>query len=152
MRIEFPRRTLAGDATFSGVGIHGGEIAHVTVRPGADGITFVRNTNRWQAVPENVTDTTRSTKLGEIRMVEHLMSAFAGAGITDAEVEVGGEEMPILDGGSAEYLNALQAAGIKETGKTSACKLFGRVNLQEGPQRIGISLGSGRWRYEFERE
>ena len=77
MRIEFPRRTLAADATFSGVGIHGGEIAHVTVRPGADGITFVRNTNRWQAVPANVTETTRSTKLGEIRMVEHLMSAFA---------------------------------------------------------------------------
>ena len=85
-------------------------------------------------------------------MVEHLMSAFAGIAITDAEVEVEGEEMPILDGGSAEYLRGLRDAGTKETGRISACRLFGRVNLQDGPQRIGISLGSGRWRYEFERE
>ncbi len=152
MRIEFPRRTLASEVVFSGVGIHSGEIARVTVRAGDNGIAFIRNTNQWQAKPENVTETTRSTTLGEIRMVEHLMSAFAAAEISDAKVEVEGEEMPILDGGAAQYLEGLQKAGVKEIGKCSACHLFGRVNLQDGPQRIGISVGTGRWRYEFERE
>jgi UDP-3-O-acyl-N-acetylglucosamine deacetylase len=85
-------------------------------------------------------------------MVEHLMSAFSALGVTDASVEVDSEEMPILDGGSLSYYKAVRDAGAEDLGQSRCCKIFGRVNLQEGPQRIGISLGSGRWRYEFERE
>ncbi|MBA3726104.1 MAG: UDP-3-O-acyl-N-acetylglucosamine deacetylase [Armatimonadetes bacterium] len=152
MRIEFGRVTLASTAEFEGVGIHGGIASLVKVRPGAEGIAFTRSGERFPATPDSVTDTTRSTTLGTVRMVEHLMSAFAALGVTDAEVKVEADEMPILDGGSATYLAGLKASGSAPVGWKSALSLFGRVNLQEGPCRIGVSVGTGRWRYEYDRE
>jgi len=152
MRIEFDRVTPARTSEFEGVGIHSGAASSVKVRPGAEGIAFTRSGERFSATPDSVTDTTRSTTLGTVRMVEHLMSAFAALGVTDAEVEVDGDEMPILDGGSATYLGGLKATGFTSIGRKSALSLFGRVNLQEGDCRIGISVGTGRWRYEYDRE
>ena len=152
MTFEFERRTVASKAQFEGAGIFSGEISRAVVRPGSDGIAFTLGSNRVVAEPSTVTDTSRSTSVGGIRMVEHLMSALAALAITDAEIEVSTTEMPILGGGSAEYLAGLKAAGVTLTGRTSAVRLFGRVSLQEGGQRIGISAGNGRWRYEFERD
>jgi UDP-3-O-acyl-N-acetylglucosamine deacetylase len=85
-------------------------------------------------------------------MIEHLMSALAGLEITDAEVQVDGDELPILDGSSADYVNGLKAAGLQTIGSEKRCRLFGRINLREQNQAIGVSVGTGRWRYEFERE
>ncbi|MGI8924370.1 MAG: UDP-3-O-acyl-N-acetylglucosamine deacetylase [Fimbriimonadales bacterium] len=152
MRFEFDRITLERTAEFEGVGIHSDTASLVKVTAGGDGIAFARSGERFSATPDSVTDTTRSTTLGTVRMVEHLMSAFAALGVTDAEVGVDGDEMPILDGGSATYLAGLRASGLASVGRKSALSLFGRVNLQEGECRIGVSVGSGRWRYEYHRE
>lgn len=151
MRIEFSRKTLREEVRFSGVGIHSGEFSEVTVAPGDEGIWFSHAGKRLQARPANITDTSRSTSLGEVRMIEHLMSAFAAHGITDAEVNVSANELPILDGGALEYFAGLAHAGARELGQ-AAVRMFSRVNVQDGPQRIGISVGNGRWRYTFERE
>jgi UDP-3-O-acyl-N-acetylglucosamine deacetylase len=72
--------------------------------------------------------------------------------ITAAEVEVTGREMPILDGSALEYLHGLQEAGTASVGKRRSVHLFSRVNVQgENDERIGISAGSGRWRFDWER-
>jgi UDP-3-O-acyl-N-acetylglucosamine deacetylase len=83
-------------------------------------------------------------------MIEHVMSSLACLEITDAEIEVDGPEMPILDGSAKEYFEGLAQVGSADLGQRSAVHLFSRVNVQgEGDSRIGISAGSGRWRYDW---
>ena len=152
MNAEFERRTVGGEVAFEGQGIHSGEIGKAVVRPGNDGIVFIANGERIAAKPENVADTTRTTRLGSVAMIEHLMSAFGAMEITDAEVEVTGREMPILDGSAREYLEGLESVGVDSLGKRSSVHLFGRVNVQgSNDERIGISVGTGRWRFDWAR-
>ncbi|MEO7454527.1 MAG: UDP-3-O-acyl-N-acetylglucosamine deacetylase [Fimbriimonadales bacterium] len=153
MTAEFDRRTLVGEATFEGPGIHTREVGKATVRPGNEGIVFIINGERIAAKPENVTDTAaRTTRLGGVGMIEHLMSALGGLELTDAEIEVTGREMPILDGSAQEYLAGLKDAGMAALGSRRSVHLFSRVNVQgESDERIGISAGTGRWRFDWER-
>jgi UDP-3-O-[3-hydroxymyristoyl] N-acetylglucosamine deacetylase len=65
---------------------------------------------------ENVVDATLATTLGregvKVSTVEHLMAAFAGLGIDNAEVELDGPEVPIMDGSSEPFHDLLKKAGI----------------------------------------
>lgn len=151
MIAEFERQTVADSVEFCGKGVHTGEACSARVFPGSDGIAFRVGSERILAMPSSVTDTTRTTRLGPVGMAEHLMSAFAAMEISDAEVEVIGPELPILDGSALDYWNGLQAVGAERTGKTSKVTIFSRVNVQgDNEERIGVSAGSGRWRYEWE--
>jgi UDP-3-O-acyl-N-acetylglucosamine deacetylase len=85
-------------------------------------------------------------------MVEHLLSALAAMEITDAEIEVEGPELPILDGSAKDYLDRLKAAGSEALGSQRRVHIFSRVNVQgENEERIGVSAGSGRWRFDWAR-
>lgn len=150
MRIEFPRKTIKREASFVGAGIHSGSESKLIVRPSERKIVFRHLGKEIEANPENVTKTERCTTLGTVRTIEHLMSALAGLEITDVEVELVGEELPILDGGSREYCEGLSDAGVEPLGLKSVVGLFGRVNMHEGNQQISISVGEGWWRYEFD--
>jgi UDP-3-O-[3-hydroxymyristoyl] N-acetylglucosamine deacetylase len=153
MTVEFQRRTLAGEARFEGVGIHTGEQGVAIARPGEEGIVFIIEGKRVPAIPSNVSDTAlRTTRLAGVGMIEHIMSALGALEITDADIEVKGREMPILDGSASDYLQGLSAAGVAETGSKRSVHLFSRVNVQgENEERIGISAGQGRWKFDWER-
>jgi UDP-3-O-[3-hydroxymyristoyl] N-acetylglucosamine deacetylase len=77
------------------------------------------------------------------------MSAFAGLGITDVEVELQGPEIPILDGSSREFCRGMQCAGTQPLKKCRTFRLLEEVFLEEDGRRIRISSGSGLWRYAF---
>lgn len=146
----FTRYTLVNPVQFDGLGLHSGIPVTMTVHPGEQGIVFRFGSHRVTAHPANVTDTTRSTKLGEIGTVEHLMSAFAGLGITDAEVELDAPEVPGMDGSAAPYVEALRAVGLSELGQRELPTLFGRVFLQEeNGTKVAVGKGEGHWRYEY---
>ncbi len=146
---SFERFTLASSVAFTGIGIHTGEESRVYIRPGDEGIVFWHNGNKISADPEKVTDCTRSTSLGEVRTIEHLMSALAGLGITDAEIELRGPEIPILDGSAREFCRGLRCAGTQSLGKRRTFRLLQGVHLQNGVKEIRISPGEGLWRYAF---
>jgi UDP-3-O-acyl-N-acetylglucosamine deacetylase len=78
------------------------------------------------------------------------MSAMAVLEVTDAEIEVEGSEIPILDGSSLEFAKGLLDAGFESLGMKYAAGLFGRINMQEDDQRMSISVGEGWWRYEYD--
>jgi len=148
--VSFARRTLANPAQFAGLGLHSGVPVDMTVHPANDGIHFRLGSERMLASPENVSDTTRCTRLGAISTIEHLMSAFAGLEITDAEVELSAPEVPGMDGSSWPYVEGLLAAGIEDLGELERPNLYRRVFLQEGETKIAVAKGSGHWRYVFE--
>ena len=110
------RKTLASTAVVSGIGLHTGVPATMTIKPADNGITFLR-TDIPGAKPilahvDNVGSTLRGTNLknetAEVCTVEHALSALHALGITDAAVEMDGPEPPVTDGASDMYVDALQ--------------------------------------------
>ena len=89
------QRTLKNVIRATGVGLHTGEKVYLTLHPAEpdSGIVFRRTdldpVVEIAAKAENVGDTTLSTTLmnGDVRVstVEHLLSAFAGLGIDNAD-------------------------------------------------------------------
>lgn len=144
------RHTVKDDVRFEGLGLHSGLDVRAVVHPGTNGIAFSSGGSRTLALPENISDTKRCTKLGPVSTIEHLMSAFAALEITDAEVEVSEGEMPALDGASLQYLESLVSAGLADLGEYEVPELFQRVFVQEGNIKIAIAKGSGRWRFCFD--
>src|SRR5580704_1127752 len=96
--------TLRDTLRFEGIGLHTGAHANVEVRPAQpdDGIAFVVGDTRVPATVEYVRDTSRATVLGydgaTISTTEHLLSALFALGVTNAEIQVDGPEIPARDG------------------------------------------------------
>src|SRR5436190_20056418 len=118
------QRTLKNVIKATGITLHGGERAELTLRPAAPdtGIVFRRididPIVEICAIAENVGDTTMSTSLEKngvkVSTVEHLLSAFAGLGIDNAFIDVTASEIPIMDGSAGPFVFLVQSAGIRE--------------------------------------
>ncbi len=122
MRLQ---RTIKETVKFSGIGLHTGRPATVTLKPAPrdTGVVFIR-TDRKTIIKAHlgaVVDTAFATTLGyngtRIKTVEHLLSAIAGLGIDNLIIEVNGPEIPILDGSATELVSILLKAGIAKQGK-----------------------------------
>ncbi|MBX3096982.1 MAG: UDP-3-O-acyl-N-acetylglucosamine deacetylase [Fimbriimonadaceae bacterium] len=146
----FPRFTVADSISWSGKALHGGGPSRVTVHPGTDGIVFRSGDQRIAAIPENVTDTRRCTQLGPVSTIEHLMSALAGLGFTDAEIEVEGGELPAMDGSAQPFVEGLSQSGKAECGRLEVSGLFKRIFTGEDEIKIAIADGDGDWSYEYD--
>lgn len=130
------QRTLESAVTLSGVGLHSGRVANLTLKPARpnQGIKFVR-TDIKDSLPiaahyKNVTNTQLATTLGRgevsVSTVEHLLSALQGAGIDNALIEVDGPEVPILDGSAEPFYRAILSAGIKKQPQARAVLVLRR--------------------------
>ena len=118
------QRTLRNSIRATGVGLHTGTKVLMTVRPAAadTGIVFLRTDLPGSALiparAENVGETMLGTTIGSgaarVATVEHLLSAFAGLGIDNAQVDVNAPEVPIMDGSAGPCVFLLQSAGIEE--------------------------------------
>ncbi len=118
------QRTLKNAIKATGITLHGGERAELTLRPAPPntGIIFHRidldPIVEIRASAENVGDTTMSTSLERdgvrVSTVEHLLSALAGLGIDNAFVDVTAGEIPIMDGSAGPFVFLVQSAGIRE--------------------------------------
>lgn len=147
----YSRKTLSGPVQFEGVGLHTAVPVRMTVHPGENGIGFRFQGVRVAAHPANVTDTRRSTKLGEVGTIEHLMSAFAGLGITDAEVEIDAPEVPGMDGSARPYVQTFLQQGLAVIGEAELPALFTRIFIQEDDgTKVAVGKGTGHWRYEYQ--
>ena len=73
---------------------------------------------RVHARAGGVSDTTLSTTLAEngvkVATVEHLLSALWGLGIDNLIVELNNEEVPIMDGSAAPFVDLIRSVGIEE--------------------------------------
>lgn len=144
------RKTVARDILVSGRGLHSGVPVNVRILPGTEGIAFRSGATRVLAIPENVTDTTRCTRLGQVSTIEHLMAAFAGLGVTDAEVEVDAPELPALDGAAGVWISELLAARFEELPERTLPALFTRIYEKSDPVTVAIAHGEGDWKYIFD--
>jgi UDP-3-O-[3-hydroxymyristoyl] N-acetylglucosamine deacetylase/3-hydroxyacyl-[acyl-carrier-protein] dehydratase len=119
-----PQKTIASEVRLAGRGLFGGEDAKVTFKPAEAGTgrVFVRtdlpDPVRIAAIPVNVVPQGRRTTLGvgsaTVETVEHVLAAIHALGIDNILIEIEGRELPSMDAGSAEFVRALNKAGIIE--------------------------------------
>ncbi len=156
------QRTLARKARLSGIGVHGGHPATVTVLPAPcdTGVRFVRldvedRDNLIDARFDGVTDTALCTCIGnddgvKVSTIEHLMAALAGCGIDNALVEVDGPEVPIMDGSAKPFLAALLAAGtIEQDEPLRAIRILKPVSVSLGDKTAEL-LPAERFEIEYD--
>lgn len=118
------QRTLAGEVSLTGKGLHSGVNVKVTFKPAPidHGFKFCRvdlpGKPVINAIADNVTDTSRGTTLVEngasVSTIEHVLAAFHGKRIDNALIEIDGPEAPIMKGSSMMFVQAINQAGIVE--------------------------------------
>ena len=151
--IPMVRQTLGASVCRSGVGIHSGAPARVTLRPAPFGSGLVLQTPT-SSVPVSWAEATAvpgATRIGSILTPEHLLAALAALGVTDAIVAVSGPEIPALDGCSEGWVAAIDQAG-REGGPDLVRRALPRVEVAAaggtasagpGPDRIGVEVDFG---------
>lgn len=118
------QRTIKYDIHLSGVGLHTGQKTNLTIAPAPPnyGYKFQRMDVEGQPIIEAdvdlVVDTQRGTTLEKngvrIHTTEHVLAALYGMEVDNALIQVDGPEMPIMDGSSWLFVDAIQKAGIEE--------------------------------------
>jgi len=103
--------------TLDGVGIHTGASARVMLKVAeSPGIHIHTDAGSVTLSPENVTETTRctviSTASARVSTVEHLSAACTALGVTSLDVTLDGPELPIGDGASLFWMDALAELGF----------------------------------------
>jgi UDP-3-O-[3-hydroxymyristoyl] N-acetylglucosamine deacetylase len=144
--------TLRNSFTVTGIGVHSGAAATLSVRPApaSTGIIFVRTDvlDRHNVIParwNNVTDTRLCTVLSNkdgvsVSTVEHLLSAFAAMGLDNAIVEIDGPEIPIMDGSAVNFVTAIDKAGMtRQNAARRALRIKRTVSYQEGDKEVILS-------------
>ena len=117
--------TLRRQTAVSGIGVHSGSPATLTMLPAeADtGIVFIRCGADGQPDREivanvrAVTATEFATVLGDAAgplcsTAEHVLAALSGLGVDNAIIEIDGPEVPIMDGSAAPFVEAIDRAGL----------------------------------------
>ncbi len=117
--------TLRDQVALSGIGVHSGEPVRLSLLPGDDdtGIVFQRVKPDGSLIREvradvrAVTATEFATVLGDAHgplcsTAEHLLAALRGLNVDNVIVEIDGSEVPIMDGSAAEFVEALDQAGL----------------------------------------
>lgn len=118
--------TLAREVRLTGTGVHSGAPVSLTLHPAeADtGLRFLV-TKRGRVVAEipanvaHVKNLTLCTVIGDetgitVGTVEHLLAALRGLSIDNLYIEIDSKEVPIMDGSSAVFVEAIDRVGIRE--------------------------------------
>lgn len=117
------QKTIKSKISFKGVTLHSGTISSIKLipAPANHGIVFskvdVKSKNKIPANISSVKQAKLCTTIGNneisISTIEHLMAAIAGYEIDNLLVEVQGDEIPILDGSSKEFSEAIAQTGFE---------------------------------------
>jgi UDP-3-O-[3-hydroxymyristoyl] N-acetylglucosamine deacetylase len=119
--------TLGDQISLEGIGVHSGAPVKIILHPAEanTGIVFRRTglpggvERHIPARREAVGATELCTVIGEpsgasVSTIEHLMAALSGMGVDNVLVEIDGPEVPIMDGSSALFVDAIDQVGVED--------------------------------------
>ncbi|MGF1650301.1 MAG: UDP-3-O-acyl-N-acetylglucosamine deacetylase [Hyphomicrobiaceae bacterium] len=137
--------TLAREIQLNGTGVHSGAPVSMVLHPaGVDtGVRFLV-TRRGRIIAEvpahvdAVKNLTLCTVIGDdagvtVGTVEHLLAALRGLGVDNCLIEIDSKEVPIMDGSSAVFVEAIDAVGLRDLGAPRRfLKVLKPVRFEEG--------------------
>ena len=146
-----PQRTIKESIEFEGVGLHNGLKVNLSLKPAEvdSGIKFKRTDidegkNIIEADYKNVSSPILCTKIKNsqgvsVSTIEHLMAAFYIEGIDNALIEIDAPEVPILDGSSFDFVEAIRSFGTQEQNSPKKIiKVLKKVEVKDGSKYISI--------------
>ena len=118
------QKTIKTEISLTGVGLHTGKEVKITFKPAPvnNGFSFIRLDLEGHPIIEAdanyVVNTQRGTnleKLGvKIQTPEHVLAALVGCDLDNVIIELNASELPIMDGSSKYFVEAIENAGIEE--------------------------------------
>jgi UDP-3-O-[3-hydroxymyristoyl] N-acetylglucosamine deacetylase len=110
---------------FTGKGVHYGKDVNITIVPmESGGIVFKRidipENNEIQALYSNVVASSLNTTITNgnvsVATVEHLMAGLFACQIKHAVILIDGAEVPLMDGGSSDFIFGLESISVPKQG------------------------------------
>lgn len=148
--------TLKSPVSLDGVGLHTGRPVRVRLLPAAAnyGIWFRRtdidNSDglvpaHWASVVPSELCTMVMNDAGvSVSTTEHLMAAIAGTGLHNLLIEIDGPEVPILDGSSRGFVEAILTRGLRQLATpVRAIEILQRVEVARGDATAAFEPASG---------
>ena len=145
--------TLRTPVSIEGIALHTGHHVRATFRPAPEdhGIVFRREDHpgvTLPALPESALGFDHATTLGvgsvQVGTVEHALSAARGLGIDNLDIEVRGDELPILDGSAMPFVRLFQAAGVERQQRARRpIQIARRREIRRGDKSISVQPGRG---------
>ena len=144
------QKTINGDITFQGIGLHSGLVATMTIKPAApnSGIIFKRiDLKENNIIIPNIFNvssavfctTISNEKSVSVSTIEHLMGALYGLGVDNALIEIDNKEVPILDGSAKLFVEAILKIGIKNSNAPiKIVKIENKIELIDGNKSISL--------------
>jgi UDP-3-O-[3-hydroxymyristoyl] N-acetylglucosamine deacetylase/3-hydroxyacyl-[acyl-carrier-protein] dehydratase len=118
------QRTLKAPVKLSGVGLHTGEQVNIEIVPakGNHGYKFQRVDLEGEPIIKADCDlvvaTDRGTTLEQngarVYTTEHILAALYGCQVDNALIKIDGPEVPIMDGSSQPFVEAIEAIGYED--------------------------------------
>ena len=118
------QRTLKGIVKLSGIGLHTGVVANLEIHPAPanHGYKFQRVDIEGKPIikadVERVVSTERGTTLeqnnAKVHTTEHVLAAIYGCQVDNALITVDGPEIPIMDGSSLKFVEAIEKVGYED--------------------------------------
>ena len=148
------QKTLAKPVNLQGIGLHSNCDVTLVIKPAAidHGIVFKRvdgdMAEEQRLVPalwNNVVNTQLCSVIGNahgttVSTIEHLMAALRASGIDNALIEIDADEVPILDGSSKPFIQAIEHAGIaSQDAPRKAIRILRDVVYQDGNRQVSLS-------------
>jgi len=156
------QKTIKSSIEFDGVTLHKGKMAKVKILPANPdtGIIFkrvdVKGDNIIDANFHNVSDATFCTTLSNsfgvsVSTIEHLMAALYGCGVDNALIEIDNEEVPIKDGSSKFFVEAIVKVGLEISNTPiKIIKILEKINIIDGEKMISIEPSKTSLEIDFE--
>ncbi|MBA2379256.1 MAG: UDP-3-O-acyl-N-acetylglucosamine deacetylase [Blastocatellia bacterium] len=140
--------TIAKPIELAGVGLHTGAPVNLRLRPAPEntGYVFVRtdlDNFEISASVEFIGHCSYATTLVRRGVVlstcEHLLSALRGSGVDNCFVDLDNIELPIMDGSSEVFIDAITKAGIVEQDAPRRfLKVLEEVRFEQGDRKMSI--------------
>ena len=156
------QKTIKTPIEFEGIALHKGSFSKVKIKPALPntGIIFkridVKGNNLIDATFHNVSDATLCTTISNssgvsVSTIEHLMAALYGGGVDNALVEINNEEVPIKDGSSKFFIEAIDKTGLEITETPiKIIKILKKIDFIDGKKTISIEPSKTSLEIDFE--
>lgn len=146
------QHTINHSISIDGIGLHSGKTVHMALRPApvGHGIVFKRTDmeegkNLVPALHDKVADTRLCTLIANeygarVGTIEHLMAALRACNVDNVLVELDAAEVPVMDGSSKAFVEAIEATGLKEQSKPRrAIRILKEIVVREGDKEVRLS-------------
>jgi UDP-3-O-[3-hydroxymyristoyl] N-acetylglucosamine deacetylase len=140
------QKTIRHAFTLSGVGLHSGSDSSLTFSPAPanTGIVFIKDNKTIKASVDSVCASRRGTSLNGVAVVEHLLAAISSLGIDNLQIEITGEEVPVMDGSALPYAEALGSAGLKDLSEEKKVWLLKQsLRVSDGEAYLAVAPSAG---------